>query len=405
LLTADLVRPTTRKGVMHVRALKGDKRARALEHAALLIDAARQSVGKTRAELAARGPEEVPAKERILVAGLRKLVDDKCTWETDEDTDPPALRRAVFLAAAAARRELGPGAPFLRDEVLTKVAADEGLPADALDAALYADLKEAQRLIAVDVGDAEELIDRYDLAQAQAVLLRAARLTARVHCERPEAYRRLFHRLKFQRLLFTLEHEDDGGYRLVIDGPFSLFSQSTRYGLQLALALPHLAACDRCEIEAEVRWGKRRERRTFLWSKADAPRSLPPPEEAEPREDVARLVKAFSDKDYGWRAEATAAVLHLPGAGLCVPDVCFVHEETGEVVFLEVMGFWSRDAVWKRVELVESGLEERVLFAVSSRLRVSERALDDEETSGLYVYKGVMSAARVAERLEGLRSR
>jgi hypothetical protein len=45
-------------------------------------------------------------------------------------------------------------------------------------------------------------------------------------------------------------------------------------------------------------------------------------------------------------------------------------------VYLEVMGYWSRAAVWKRVELVQAGLAERVLFAVSSRLSVSEEVLD-----------------------------
>ena len=50
----------------------------------------------------------------------------------------------------------------------------------------------------------------------------------------------------------------------------------------------------------------------------------------------------------------------------------------GAPVYLEVLGFWSREAVWRRVELVERGLPHRILFAVSKHLRVSEAALDDE---------------------------
>ncbi len=71
-----------------------------------------------------------------------------------------------------------------------------------------------------------------------------------------------------------------------------------------------------------------------------------------------------------------------------------------ETIYLEVMGYWSRAAVWRRVELVQAGLGERILFAVSSRLRVSEEVLEGDLPGALYVYKGAMSARVIAERLE-----
>jgi hypothetical protein len=67
-----------------------------------------------------------------------------------------------------------------------------------------------------------------------------------------------------------------------------------------------------------------------------------------------------------------------------------------------VLGYWSREAVWRRVELVEQGLGERILFAVSSRLRVSEAVLDAESPGALYVYKGVMSARSIERKLDEL---
>jgi hypothetical protein len=57
------------------------------------------------------------------------------------------------------------------------------------------------------------------------------------------------------------------------------------------------------------------------------------------------------------------------------------------------------------VELVEAGLPERILFAVSSRLRVSEGVLDGDLPGALYVYKAKMSARAVADRLERLAGR
>jgi hypothetical protein len=71
-------------------------------------------------------------------------------------------------------------------------------------------------------------------------------------------------------------------------------------------------------------------------------------------------------------------------------------------VYLEVLGYWSRDAVWKRVELVEKGLGERIVFAVGQHLRVSEAALDGGLPGALYVYKRTMIARAVLERVDAL---
>jgi predicted nuclease of restriction endonuclease-like RecB superfamily len=106
---------------------------------------------------------------------------------------------------------------------------------------------------------------------------------------------------------------------------------------------------------------------------------------------------------------SNGAILELPGVGLSVPDLVFERRPTGkgrsapeDRVYLEVMGYWSRDAVWKRVELVQAGLAQRVLFAVSAKLRVSEDVLEGDLPGALYVYKQTMSARSVLERLERL---
>ncbi len=59
------------------------------------------------------------------------------------------------------------------------------------------------------------------------------------------------------------------GYVLQIDGPLSLFSATTKYGLQVALFLPALLHCSDFRLEAELRWGPRREPRSFLLEPRD----------------------------------------------------------------------------------------------------------------------------------------
>ena len=95
-------------------------------------------------------------------------------------------------------------------------------------------------------------------------------------------------------------------------------------------------------------------------------------------------------------------ILDLPGVGLCVPDLSFRRGRSKRRVHVEVLGYWSRDAVWKRVELARAGLSEKVLFCASSRLRVSEAVLEDGSNASLLVYKGVIPLARMEEKLEAL---
>ncbi len=225
------------------------------------------------------------------------------------------------------------------------------------------------------------------------------------------------------------------GYTLHIDGPFSLFRSVTKYGLKLALLLPALQACEAWAIEAEVAWGKSKRPARFVLSSdtAPAPRAPltgPPGSAAEDATAgdvaatsrtgltpgagaaesplapaVATLLERFATQGGPWQPTPSDEILHLPGAGLCVPDLLFTHADTGECIYFEVLGFWSRQAVWRRIELIEAGLPYRILFAVSSRLRVSEAALGDELPGALYVYKGVMSARAVASHLDRMAGR
>ena len=53
--------------------------------------------------------------------------------------------------------------------------------------------------------------------------------------------------------------------------------------------------------------------------------------------------------------------------------------------------------------MVQKGLTQKLLFAASERLRVSEQVLADHPSGALYVYKSTLSAKAVLEHLERLR--
>ena len=413
MLTADLVGVRRHGGELRLTAHDAGK-VEAL--ASALAATARAHVGQPREALDAALDEqagtEPGAADRRLAAAVAKLIVDGCRFEEPEAEAAGLLRRDVFLRAAAARRAATATAPFDRAAVLGAVAAERGTTVASVEAGLYADRPGAHRLLAVEAPPPAALAAGFPLAAAQAVLLRATKVTAVVRAKQAAIYRHLFRTLKFLRLLPAITAPAPDAVRIELDGPFSLFQGSTRYGLQLGLALPAIAACDSWSIDADVRWGAdRRPLRFRLAGKGTAPTGagIAPALAGGPTgapnpvpDEIAALIEAFERLESGWRIDREPAVLDLPGAGLCVPDLAFVRAHDGARVFFELLGFWSRDAVWRRVELVQAGLPDRILFAASRDLRVGEAVLDGSSTAALYTFARVLNAREILKRLERL---
>ncbi len=398
MISPDLVRVRKRNGVLALATVSPDAQVRARALAEQVLAVITGSVNQTRIVL----EEELSAlestpQEKKLLSALKKLALDDSKFDSNAALDAPSLRREVFSRAAVVRHELTVGERFDRDAVVAAVAAHLGIPPETLENGLYSDLRSAERLLKAPSYDAAGLLARHARAEVQAVLLCSVRVVALVRCASPDQYRALFHKLKFRQLLFQLSRESAGGYRIEIDGPYSLFESVTKYGLELALLLPALESCDSVKLSADLRWGKKREVLKFALDLTQAEAFEPTP----PRDEIKNLLEAFG-ADGGWRAEPAQDVLDLPGIGLCVPDLCFTNQQTGEQVMCEVLGFWNREAVWRRVELVEKGMATKIVFVVSARLRVSEEVLGDAESAALYVYKGAINPRALQRKLDEL---
>ena len=379
MLTADLAQVRRRGDRLLLRELSAEERIQALQMAETYLGLARAHVGSERGQLL-EAMKQVPvaARERRLAAGLVKLVLDRCRFEPASDLDAAELRADLFGRAALARRALPTGVGFVREDLVAQVAAARGLSPEALEQGLYSDLPEAHRLCELDPGDGGSLVSAYEQAGVAAVLLRATCVRVRVQNAAPAAFRAFFRKLKFLRLLHRIEtlpatRPGAGGYEVTIDGPFSLFESVSRYGLALALAYPAIAACGRWSLEADVRWGKERRPLTFVASgrapESDTPDAVPMADEVAALLEDLRQVHA---EDGRWQARVTQRIIDLPGAGSIVPDLELVDAQTGATVLVEVLGFWSREAVWRRLELAERGLPLPIVFVAGKHLRVSE---------------------------------
>ena len=337
--------------------------------------------------------------DRYRVGGFVKLLRDRCEVEATGTVDPVELRAEVFGEASQHRQALGVREDFDRSGVLERCANARGVTVERLQEMLFSDLPGAQILRSVRPVSALELLHRYNLALAQGVLLRATRVTIRLTPTTAPRLRQLLGAIKFRRLMYRIRGGEQDGYEIELDGPMSLFESTQRYGFQLALFLPVLVASEGWSLEAQLCWGKERSDSVFSMTDRDGLVSYYKREAME-LEEVGQLVETFSRLGSDWAVSRTSRVFHVLGKTVFVPDLVFEKAESGQCVYLEAFGYWNRDAVFDRVDVLREGLGEQFVLAVSKKLRVSPEIADEQFPGRIIVYGTAISANSVRRVLE-----
>ncbi len=390
MLTADLVRVRRRGDRLHLVELTGAALEGARAVADEMVQAARDRVGRPRAEVDELIDALATALEDTrLGRGLAKVLADACTYPEARGDDAERLRGAVWRAAAAAWTE---GA-FDRDAVL-RLAAPAVEDPGAVEDAMWRDQPEAARLEHVALSTGDQLVDRYVDDGLAAVLTRAVSLSVTVEARPPEL-RTVLRKLAFLTLAVRARALGDGRYSLEVEGPLSMHGSAARYGMRLAMLVPTLRALPRAELAADLRWGPRGDPLAFSASLGRGVTAEPAPAPAE----LTRLVDALRAARSPWTIAMSDELVEVPGELVLAPDI--VLQRGGARVFVELVGHWSRSGLWRRIESA-ARLPSPMIFVASSRLRVSEEALDAELPASLYVYKGVPSAKAILARAEQL---
>jgi predicted nuclease of restriction endonuclease-like RecB superfamily len=358
------------------------------EVAERLLELFRGQAGRTRGELEEEVHEAFgDAPAQLIHQGLAKLLEDRCQFEVSSGHPPDQLREAVFRAAALARvpatgegGQPPEGQPLLpafdRDLVLRQVAGPLGLTPEAVSQGLFADLKSEQRLVHFKDMTAEQLLQRYNVALAQAVLLRSTGMKVHVRREPPQRYRQLLRLVKFHRLVCEVEATGPDAYCFRLDGPLSLFLSTQKYGLQLAKFLPAVLHCKDFDLEAELRWGAQRKPKRFTLSSRDGLVSHYQDTGMYVPADLGMFVELFRKKVTDWDISEMTDLLPLGGITLWAPDYRLTHRASGGVVYLDVFGFWRRSGVEKHLERLRQHADHPFVLAVSEQLRVEEAELE-----------------------------
>ena len=362
-----------------------------------LLDLFRTFPGRSREEIELEMAEVVgDLPSQLVPQGLAKLLEDRCEFEVDSELTPAAVREQVFLEAA---RQRTAGVPFDRPAILEAVGQQLTTTPELVDQALFADLKAEQRVTEFTDLTPLQLIHRYNVALAQAVLLRASRVSVRIDGETQARFRHLFRAIKFHRLIGDITPAGRDAVEITLDGPLSLFSSTQKYGMQLALFLPTLLLCKRFSLAATVKWGAQRKEKEFRLDSSDGLRShlvdygdYTPPE-------ITTFAESFAKLATPWTLSPDPQVMPL-GQQFWVPDFTLVHEKTGQVIYVELLGFWRKTDAETHYGRLHAHYPNQFVLGISDQFNLDEDAA--AVNANIYRFKKTPLPAEVARLATGL---
>ena len=310
----------------------------------------------------------------VPVNALLKLLEERMEFQSgNEGSDYPSLRRELFLKSSELLKSGFPdGKEF-----------STFFPADTPDP--YGDLPEFDTAAGFRDLTPEELLNRYNTALVQAILLKADRMTAVIGESDPAELRRMLKYLKFFRLLAEISKTSSGALKIDISGPFSLFGPTRKYALNLAAFFPAVIRLESWKLRAEVRTRSgssavlKLDSTTGLVSHYHHFSAYVP-------EEIRIFHRVFSSKSGDWEITGDTPVLLAGNGRYLVPDLSFKRRSDGSVIHLELFHRWHRGQLENRLEYLERKSSVPLILGI-------DRAICDEEQTEILTkkYPGAMA--------------
>jgi len=397
MLTSDLAINWRRGDKIFPQIIKTDN-PNYLRDAEILIEIFNDYVGKTRGELTRELEEYVGAgTDYRILRGLIKLLTDRCEFETASVAEPFEIRQKLFLEAGKSHPVLPDSEQ--REKALQLIAEAFQTDAGQILAGVYADLSAQQKLIAFDSLEPRELLDRYNLAQAQALLYKCVELRISVAPSDADNHRSIFGWIKHFGLIHTIYGDAASGYQITLTGAASLFHRSQKYGVQMAVFLPALLLCRDWKMSAEI---VQKDAPAVFYELSSNQSELESHYFDDPEyknSDAEKLKTDWEKSKSTWQLRENREVINL-GRTAFIPDFVLISADE-DVIYLDVLGFWTPKALRKRLDEFQSANFRKFIFIASQELRGS-REEPLWESENVLFYKTKILPKSLAEKANQL---
>jgi len=335
-----------------------------------------------------------------IVRGLAKLLEDMSEFEVVSSIEPEILREKVFeysrkhhpIVSEESRTH-----KITREKALKELSSDIGIQPYEVAKCMYADLEENRILTKIKSPPSPGwLLDRYNVALAQAMLYKANKMQIRIFRNIPTKYKLVFKFIKFYRLMHVIKGNNAEGYHITLDGPASMFRLSRKYGFQMALFLPALLHCDHWWMEAKLIMN---DNNSCFFKLTDefGLRS----HYKDPGEFDSQLERKFAEKfdkiDTEWKLEREADIIDLKDT-VMIPDFAFVHPD-GRRAMMEIVGFWTPDYLKKKLSKLKRAGRSNMVIVVSEKLNCSREDFKEIEGEVIF-FKSSINVEKVLDCVE-----
>ncbi|MCF6174417.1 MAG: DUF790 family protein [Victivallaceae bacterium] len=304
------------------------------------------------------------ARDQKFIRGLNKLILDRCEFSIHDSKDYASLRHDTFaLAVKLFNKADLPDADALYAAVMRTDPDISKFVANGI----YADLPDNERLTKFRTLFPKELLQRYNCSLVQSLLIYSERLELKVVEPEPAKLRKMFKYLKFFRLLAMVETIKGtvNGLKFTIDGPASLFENSRKYGLQLAIFFPAVCDLAKWQLKADIKLNNKvsslnLNESTGLVSHYRNFSAYVP-------EEIVMFHRLFKQQVDDWLIVGDAPFIKPSGRDVIFPDLSF-QSTAGKVIHLELFHRWHSGPLLQRLEQLAGKSDIPLIIGVDRAL-------------------------------------
>ena len=380
-----------------------------LAQAENLIEVFEQNLGRHRTDLDERlAPLLTDITPLDLGKGLRKLLEDRCTFNKKKELDYIEERRKLLTLAANIRQQQAWESP----EEFRLAMQQSPKAADCIllqEKEIYADLPENDILESFDSLDAKQLLERYNLGLVQALLLNANKLLLHVDSGDAARLRRVCKYLRFFRLLCQIKTPDKAKKNHIImeiDGPASIFEYQRGYGMQLAIFFPAVCSLKNWQMQAEIIW---KDKKQLLQLNQNSGLVCPYRVfSAYVPEEIKLFENHFRNTVQDWQISEKTPFLHADNNEIIFPDFSFVSHD-GKLVHLELFHRYHAGRLLPRLNWLAKNPDTPLLIGVDRSLErkpeISEALQASAHfTKAGFIYKDYPGCEKVLQCLQKIKT-
>ncbi len=348
----------------------------------------------------------------------RRSIFGRLNTSSSSIVTPTLIRQKLFEESSKQGLALSDSQ---RQDIIQKVATQMHISSENVETIMWSDKDENLILTQFDTINPKDLILWYNLSLFQTLLFKCTRLE--FYVKGGLYWKQVLRNVKRYGLMYNLEYyskdisdEEDDSIKCTLEGPFSLFKMTDRYGTSMAKLLPSIVGTPTWKINGSIVKktddGQRiysfelsnKSTQEFLRSTIESPYQNDNDYVYDSSTETAfakRFNQHFDQNDkLGWKISREPDPLIADGKAM-IPD--FLFERFGRKVYFEIVGFWTKEYLERKAAKLKVLFDDDnknidLLVAVNSELACSQ--IETISKDKIFTFQKDVSIKPILEHLK-----